>query len=155
MNTTGLYKLFGSISFAFLANLMSPIWFYLYIPFLLILLDIVVGVSAAILGRNEEMDPTKFRKTINKVVQYVVGILAAWILAHIIADLTITEPEIKIVQAAFGYMIASELISIYTHISHSTGLPLLETMKKFIPGMTPTKELNEAEEEINKTDIEE
>lgn len=130
MKTSGLFIFLMSVSVAAIGEFFAPLHVYFILTAALIILDTLTGVSSSVLYNNQTLDPDKWRKVLNKLIQYSAAIIVGGIATYVLKITGDLETD-KIVLGSFGYIMSAELISIYGHIKHSTGIDF----SKFIPGL--------------------
>jgi phage-related holin len=110
----------------------------------LVIIDLITGIWAS-RKRGEVISSRRLRKSMPKIIGYLMAILVAIILQspHLMGDL------IPLVRCVATFLAFTETLSIFENISDITGIPLLKYFKKI---MRKKDVLNSLLDETDKDD---
>jgi phage-related holin len=122
-----LNELWSFITTVFLTLTMFlfPIHSFLELVAALITIDFITGICAS-LKRREKITPKRLSKTVMKLLFYSVAIISTYILQKIMNE------GIGLPKICAAYIGATELKSIYDHISTLTGEDVITALWKFM-----------------------
>lgn len=110
-------------------SFMAPVWPFVFMAFVLVIVDMVTGVRAA-KKRGEKIKSRGLYRGIEKFVLYFLAITVA-------QQMQVTFFEVVPVTqvVAFGICV-TEFFSMVENVETVTGVNILRRLKKIIPGLT-------------------